>query len=302
MQLLNNPQDMNTLANNNPTENIGKYTINMDKVTSTALNFTDGHTMCIQKLRDIGCRIVIVEFINAYDLYIPNNPTMTFLNPPEILDPTSVLNRCDAQKLDADFIMYNCDVTITPQAISLVDSRLITEDYKTKLMIPDQLYELLKMNLYWFESRNTPSNVTIARSYKSGSETLALYHYINKYCTFGFLPVEPVKYPGTNIPVANSVDINEVSDETKNFADYFEQIDNTAIENYLTDNPTDSIELYATNLGYNAEKTLIIDDPNFVGSDNIFATTIFKGPYNSDFIANRWFTKTKTLPIKSQEK
>jgi len=291
MELLHSPKEIETIANANPSKKIGKITINCDKVvTDKRIQISDGHANCIQTLRDAACEIIIVEFINAYTLF-SGSASITNFKSPEIIDSTLVLNMCISAKLDADYILYNSNDAIgnfNSAVVDLVNSRLVIEDYKNLLKIPDKLYEMLKIIFYWFTSRNTPSNVMLARSYKTGSDSIAIKHYINKYCNFEFLPIYPINYIGTKIPISTFGDIDAVSAEAKDFCNYFHQIEKSTIINDSAGAIQADLEKYASNLGYEAKEFLIVDDPEYVGIGKVFISVVFYGPHNSKLMTNRW--------------
>lgn len=286
MQLIQTSDDINTIASNNPSKKIGKFTINCNKINNGELTFTEGHQLCINVLRDSTCEIVILEFLNSYNLYSDS----TSIQVPQIIDETSVLNICISENLDVEYVLYNSsDVEdgFDQADIDLVDSRLTTEDYKNVLNIPDDTYYLLRKNLEWLTSREPLSNMIVTRSYKIGTESLAINHYINKYMNCEFAPIAPKFFTGTSVPISASIDVEELHQETKDFFAYFDQVEKSAIISDSTAVQAD-LEQYADGLGCSTEDFFIIDDVEFVGSGNIFMSIKFTGPYNSTVTANKW--------------
>lgn len=288
MQLIQSIDDLQTIRSNNPGKKIGTFKFNCNKVSSTEINFTDAHRACIQALRDATCEIVVLEFVNSHSLYSSLNLDPDPFPEPEIVDQTAVLNMCIADSIDADYILYNDPCTIDATTVTSVDALLTTEDYKNKLSIPDRLYQILRVNLQFLMQRYDVHADVLVRSYKLGTEMLAFDHFTNKYYTNGtILPLEPTYHPGTKIPISASTDIGDISDETKDFANYFFSVEKSAFSDVAA--VESDLQSYADGLGgYSIKDFIVIDDPEFVGAGGIFASVAFNGPYGSTFLSNRY--------------
>ena len=285
MQLMNSPDDVATIRANHPGKKIGTYKVKCEKVTDTEISFTDAHIACLQALRDATCEIIILEFVNSSVLY----SSMDNIPSPTLVDQTTVLNLCIDSGLDADYILYNSPdaSSFESSIIELVDTRLTTEDYRSSLQMSDRTYDFLKVNFYLLQSR--PLTDVSVRSYKMGCETLAFEHYIKTYIPeLTFLRMPILFYPGTKIPLSTSGNIDDVSDEAKDFANYYYTFTKNEL---LTDSTSVEASLiqYADGLGgYTISDFMAITDPKFVTDGDVFSSVIFNGPWGSTLLSNRF--------------
>ena len=157
-----------------------------------------------------------------------------------------------------------------------------------KLKIYDRIYPTFRANLIFITKRNL-SNITHVRSYKTGSDTFALKHYLNKFLSCDLLITYPLMYSNINFPLSSSTLTSsiELNDDAKDFLTYFYNIQKSEIISNPTKVKTD-LEQYAISLGATIEYFVILDDPTIVGIDKIFISAYLKGMYNTTIPANRW--------------
>jgi len=284
MEIIQDSNPVSKIITDNSGKKIGKFSVNYGKIIDGKLILHDGHKYCIEQLRLNGFEIIIMEFFNTTELYKSIDDWEHSTN---IVEQTEILNKCIAENLDVDYVIYNADdfIPFDIETIKLVDDRLAVEDYKNKLKISDLNYLLLRTNLIFFTQRNI-EGFTMVRSYKAGSDVFAAKHYLNKYTSCDILIVHPVMFEGEKFPLG-STKIEDIHDDTKTFLNYFHQIPKNTIINDPNDVET-SLEQVAIDLGYTIEDFVIIDDTTFVGTDKLFISVNFKGSYNTTTLANRW--------------
>jgi hypothetical protein len=287
MEIIQGINPVSKIVSSNTGKKIGKCGYDYNKMTDSKLLFHEGHKELIKQLRLAGMDIIIVEFVNMKNLY----PQYSLTSELPLVNQVKVLDNCIADNLDADYIIYNTDdfkTEFTKEIIDLVDSRLITEDYKNKLNINEHYYSFFRTNMIFLTARNM-SNITYVRCYKSGVDTFAMKHYMNKYMTSDLLIVHPIMFDNTFYPLDFTTNINdEIYDNIKIFLNYFHTISKDEIINNPNKVKTD-LEKYATDMEHYIEDFTIIDDPVFIGVNKVFISMNFNGGvYNSRFPIYKW--------------
>jgi len=291
MEIIGGNDPIGDIITLNPGKTIGKYNFNYNKITDIEISLHAGHIECINQLRS-NVDIVILEFFNTiyhYKLLVGDSGFKDII---PILDQTSVLDICTSENLDIDYVVYDAEDLkndVDEATITLVDDRLIAEDYKNKLNMTDFFYDLFRLNIINFHKREHVTNLTFIRSYKTGVDTFALKHYMDTYLPNDneLMIIHPIMYDEINHPITTALPFSEINDDAKDFINYFYNIEKLGIINDPTEVQND-LEQYANSIEGSITNFEIIDDPVFVGVDKIFISASFMGIYNTTVQSNRW--------------
>jgi len=283
IQLIEGLNSINKILFDNIGKNIGKFSVQHNKIKNGELLFHDGHLECIRQLSEIGMEIIILEFINIGN-FNASIPLFDGHDKNLNVENNIVLNACVKANIDVDYVVYNSPdyrSEVPSNIITIVDERLKVEDYKNKLKLPDIRFDALRVFLQRLTSRNV-TGYTFVRSYKLGSNTFALKHYCKKYLNIEMLIVHPVNLTDVPFPMYTTIkDSSILHDNTKQFLHYFSELKKDTITE------SDVMEKAILFEG-DIEDFAIVDDPKFVGEGKIFVSVDFKGDYNSTVSVHRW--------------
>lgn len=286
MELIQGINPLDKIIAANTGKKIGKYSIDYNKISDTEIKMHDGHKNCINQLHLAGMDIIILEFMNSSKIY---KHVDYFGKIVPLVDQVKVLDNCIAENLDVDYVIYDSDDFKTDSdaaTIQLVDDRLAIEDYKNKFKISEFMISQFRANLIFITRRNY-TGITMARSYKTGTDGFAYKHYLNKYMNCDLINVHPIMSSNVNFPLSGSSTEIELNDDAKSFLDYFYKIEKSEIISNPDKVKTD-LEQYIIGLGSTIVDFVILDDPAIVGVDKIFISAYLKGIYNTMIPANRW--------------
>jgi len=276
----NNP--IKEILDANPDKKIGKLSINYNKINDTELSMHAGHKYCISELRAAGCEIIILEFINTYNMYrgISEDGRVLLL-----VNQEKVLELCELEEIDIDYVIYDAldlKAKLTPEFIKLVDDRLQIENYRVNLNIPDDMFKMMRAVCLFATRRKNSKDITMVRSYKNGSDTFAIQHYLKKYLSCDLLVVKPLMIENTNIPYSTFTDFNP---DAEQFRNYFYSITKQDLISDLK-NTKLKLQKYASGLNVRIDNLLITKKSEFVGENNVLIALRFRGMFNTSLFFN----------------